>query len=85
MWIIITLIVIVAAATAVSIGAWMSVLLDAETPICPRCGAPTRKISVRAAHAPERMVLYRCRECGNDPTPPERLMRWAKSRLEPPQ
>lgn len=86
MWIVVTLIVIVAAATAASIGAWLALLLEAtETPACPRCGGRTRKIEVKAANASERMVIYRCRKCGNDPTPPERTLRWAKSRLEPPR
>jgi tRNA(Ile2) C34 agmatinyltransferase TiaS len=85
MWIVIALIVVLAVATALSIGAWLSLLFEAtETPVCPRCGGRTRKLSVKAAKSAERIVLYRCRECGCDPTP-ERALNWAKSRLEPPR
>jgi tRNA(Ile2) C34 agmatinyltransferase TiaS len=84
MWIVIALIVILAVAAALSIGAWLSLLFEAaETPICPRCGGRTRKLRMSAVKAAEQMEFYRCRECGNDPTP-ESARQWAKSRLEPP-
>ncbi|MBN9599936.1 MAG: hypothetical protein J0G28_09720 [Afipia sp.] len=88
MWIVIVVIVvtvILVVATVLSIGAWISLLVEAgETPLCPRCGGRTRKLRVKAAKAVEQLEFYRCRECGSDPTP-ERARHWAKSRLEPPR